>query len=88
MVEAQPANAAAWRGLGLAEQRGGHLAQAIQPYQQTVQLEPSGANFLLLAQAYEQAGQPDASRAAQSQAAAISTNLSDDNETVRRLLTQ
>lgn len=88
VVEAQPANAAAWRGLGLAEQRGGHLAQAIQPYQQTAQLEPSGANFLLLAQAYEQAGQADASRAAQSQAAAISTNLSDDNETVRRLLIQ
>ncbi|MGA9473528.1 MAG: tetratricopeptide repeat protein, partial [Terriglobales bacterium] len=86
VVEAQPANAAAWRGLGLAEQRGGHLAQAIQPYQRTAQLEPSGANFLLLAEAYEQAGQADAARAAQSQAAAISTNLNDDNETVRRLL--
>ena len=88
VLEAQPASAAAWRGLGLAEQRGGHLAQAIQPYQHAAQLEPSGSNFLLLAQACEQGGQTDAARAAQAQAAAISANLNDDNDTVQRLLTQ
>lgn len=88
VVEAQPLNASAWRGLGLAEQRSGHLAQAIPHYQQMAQLEPSGANYLLLAQAYQLAGQAEAARAAQSQAAAVSPNLDDDNGTVQRLLTQ
>jgi protein O-mannosyl-transferase len=88
VLESQPANASGWRGLGLAEQRGGHLAQAIQPYQQATGLEPSGANYLLLAQALELSGQADAAHAAQSRAQAVSPNLNDDSETVQRLLTQ
>ena len=88
VLEAQPSNAAAWRGLGLAEQRSGHLTQAIPHYQQAAQLEPSGANHLLLAQAYDLAGQPEAALAERSQAASISPNLNDDTETVQRLLTQ
>jgi len=88
VLEAQPENAAAWRGLGLAEQRGGHLAQAIPHYQHTTELEPTGTNYLLLAQACEQAGQTDAARTAQSRAAAVSANLNDDSATVQTLLTQ
>jgi Flp pilus assembly protein TadD len=88
VLQAKPANAGAWRGLGLAEQRGGHLAQAIPHYQHAMELEPTGTNCLLLAQAYEQAGQTEAARAAQSQAATISTNLNDDKATVQQLLTQ
>jgi tetratricopeptide (TPR) repeat protein len=88
VLEAQPSNAAAWRGLGLAEQRGGHLAQAIPHYQHATELEPTGTNYLLLAQACEQAGQTEAARAAQSRAASISTNLNDDHATVQTLLTQ
>ncbi|MFZ3342210.1 MAG: tetratricopeptide repeat protein [Terriglobales bacterium] len=88
VLEAQPTSAAAWRGLGLAEQRGGHVEQAIQPYQHAAQLEPSGANYLLLAQGYRQAGQVAAAQVAQSKAAGASTNLNDDNETVQRLLNQ
>ncbi len=88
VLEAQPSNAAAWRGLGLAEQRSGHLTQAIPHYQQAAQLEPSGSNHLLLAQAYDLAGQPEAALAERSQAASMSPNLNDDTETVQRLLTQ
>ena len=51
-------------------------------------LEPSGANYLLLAQALELSGQADAAHAAQSRAQAVSPNLNDDSETVQRLLTQ
>ena len=88
VLQAQPANAGAWRGLGLAEQRGGHLAQAIPHYQHAMELEPTGTNYLLLAQAYEQAGEAEPARVAQSRAAAISTNLNDDKATVQQLLTQ
>lgn len=88
VLEAQPTNAAAWRGLGLAEQRSGHLAQAIPHYQNATQMDPSAANHLLLAQAYELAGQSEAARAERAQAASISPNLNDDTETVQRLLTQ
>jgi len=88
VLQAQPANAGAWRGLGLAEQRGGHLVQAIPHYEHATELEPTGTNYLLLAQAYEQAGQAEASRVAQSRAAAISTNLNDDKATAQQLLTQ
>ncbi len=87
-LQAQPANAAAYRGLGLAEQRGGNLAMAVRCYSQSIALAPDATNYLLLAQAYDRAGQPEASRAARAQAAIISPNLNDDNATVQRLLTE
>lgn len=84
----QPTNAAAYRGLGLAEQRGGNLAQAIRDYQSAAQLEPSAVNYLLLAQALGASGETNLSRAALNEAASTSSNMNDDLDTIRRLLTQ
>ena len=88
ILQSQPANAAAYRGLALAKQRGGDLAAAIRNYQQAAQFEPSALNCLLLAQALEQAGQTEAARAAQSQAATLAPNLADDQAIAHRLLTE
>ena len=87
-LQAQPTNPAVYRGLGLAEQRSGNLPLAIRCYQQSAALEPDATNFLLLAQAYDQSNQPEPAKAARTQAAAVSTNLPDDEATVQRLLTQ
>jgi protein O-mannosyl-transferase len=87
-LQAQPTNAAVYRGLGLAEQRSGNLPFAIRCYQQSAALEADATNFLLLAQAYERSNQPEPAKAARAQAAAASTNLPDDEATVQRLLTQ
>lgn len=88
VLQAMPANAAAFRGLGLAEQRSGNLPVAIKCYAKTAALEPDGTNLLLLAQAYEAAGQPEAAEIARQNAAKASSNLNDDAATVQRLLTQ
>ncbi|MGH9641070.1 MAG: tetratricopeptide repeat protein, partial [Terriglobales bacterium] len=87
-LQAQPGNAAAYRGLGLAEQRGGNIAAALRDYQFAADLEHSATNVLLLAQAYEIAGQAEAARAARSQAASLTLNLADESATVHRLLTE
>jgi protein O-mannosyl-transferase len=88
VLHAQPANAAAFRGLGLAEQRAGNLAGAIPNYRQAAQIEPTAVNYLLLAQSLELAGQIEAARAAGSQAASLGTNWNEDAATVKRLLTE
>ena len=53
VVKEQPGNAAAYRGLGLAAQRTGAIAQAAQDYEQAVELRPTPVGYLLLAQALE-----------------------------------
>jgi hypothetical protein len=83
----QPGNPDAYRSLGLLAQRAGDIAQAAQDYQRTVALEPTPVAYLLLAQALEIQGQTEAARAAQSQAARISRDLSADIATVKQLLT-
>ncbi|MGA8300744.1 MAG: tetratricopeptide repeat protein, partial [Terriglobales bacterium] len=87
-LQAQPTNPAVYRGLGLAEQRGGNLSVAIRCYLQAASMEPDATSYLLLAQAYDQANQPEAAKAARAQAATLSSNLNDDQSTVQRLLTQ
>jgi protein O-mannosyl-transferase len=83
----QPANFAAYRGLGLAGQRSGDLGGAIQQYKRSVELEPSAVGYLLLAQALEIARQTEASRAAQERAGRMTRDLNDDLATVKQLLT-
>jgi tetratricopeptide (TPR) repeat protein len=82
----QPGNSPAYRGLGLVAQHAGDLAQAIKNYQRSVELRPSPVGYLLLAQALELAGQPEAARQAQSQAARITQDPNGDSATVRQLL--
>jgi Tfp pilus assembly protein PilF len=85
-VKRQPWNSPAYRGLGLVAQRAGDIARALANYERSVELQPSPVGYLLLAQALDLAGQADAARAAQSQAARMTPDLSDDIATVKRLL--
>jgi Tfp pilus assembly protein PilF len=85
-LDAQPANPAAYRGLGLVAQRSGNIAQAAQDYERAVELRPTPVDYLLLGHALEIAGQPEAARAAQSQAMRMTGDLNDDIATVRQLL--
>ena len=87
-LQSQPANPDGYRGLGLAEQRAGNVAPALRYYQIAFQLRPDVTNLLLIAQAEALAGQSEAAQAAQSQAARLSPNISDENATVQRLLTE
>jgi Flp pilus assembly protein TadD len=82
----QPLNSAAYRGLGLLAQRAGDIAEAAKDYQRSVELEPTPVGYLLLGHALEIGGQPEAARAAQSQAVRMTQDLNDDIATVRQLL--
>src|SRR5580704_13857413 len=82
----QPQNSAAYRGLGLVAQRAGEIAQAAKDYKRAIELQPSPVDYLLLAQALEIGGQPEAAREAQSHAARMTRDLNDDIATVRQLL--
>jgi Tfp pilus assembly protein PilF len=85
-VKQQPWNSPAYRGLGLVAQRAGDIARAVANYERSAELQPSPVGYLLLAQALDLAGQADAARAAQSQAARMTPDLSDDIATVKGLL--
>ena len=85
-LKAQPGNAMAYRGLGLAEQRTGDIAQATRDYERAVELEPSATGYLLLAQAFDLRGQTDAAGATRAQAARMTSDLSGDIAAVNRLL--
>jgi protein O-mannosyl-transferase len=85
-VKQQPWNSPAYRGLGLVAQREGDIARAVANYERSVELQPSPVGYLLLAQALELAGQADAARTAQSQAARMTPDLTDDAATVKQLL--
>ncbi len=85
-VKQQPWNSPAYRGLGLVAQRAGDIPRAVTNYERSVELQPSPVGYLLLAQALELAGQGDAARTAQSQAARMTLDLTDDIATVKQLL--
>jgi protein O-mannosyl-transferase len=82
----QPENWSAYRGLGLVAQKAGDIPLAAENYQRSVMLQPSPVGYLLLAQALARAGQADAARAAESQAAGMTRDLNDDVATVKQLL--
>ena len=82
----QPANSAAYRGLGLLAQRAGDIVEAERNYQRAVELQPSPVGYLLLGHALELGGQPQAAREANLQAARMTQDLNDDIATVRQLL--
>jgi hypothetical protein len=82
----QPESSVAYRALGLIAQRAGNLTQAAQDYQRSVDIEPTSVGYLLLAQALQSIGQPEAASTAESQAARHSRDLNSDTAIVRRLL--
>jgi len=84
----QPANSAAYRGLGLLAQRAGDLAEATKDYRQSVELQPSPVGYLLLAQALELARQDEAAHTAVSQAASMTQDFNDDLAIMKQLLAE
>jgi tetratricopeptide (TPR) repeat protein len=72
--------------LGLAAQKTGDIGHAIQNYERAVELQPTPSGYLFLAQAFEIDRQPAAARAAESQAARMAPDLSDDLAIVKRFL--
>jgi len=82
----QPGNSMAYRGLGLVAQRMGDITQATKDYERSVELQPTPVGYLLLAQALEIGGQTEAARAAQSQAARMTPDVTGDIATVKQLL--
>jgi len=82
----QPGSSGAFRGLGLAAQKTGDISHAVQEYERAVEIEPSPSGYLFLAQALDLDRQTEAARAAQSQAARMAPDLSDDLATVKYFL--
>jgi protein O-mannosyl-transferase len=74
-VQYDPEFVGAWIGLGLAAQRTGDLPLAINAYSRAVRLNPSDLGYLLLAQAFEQSGDREQSKAARHKAEALSQNI-------------
>jgi protein O-mannosyl-transferase len=79
-------NGAAYRGLGLVAQRAGDMSQALRDYERGSELQPTSVSYLLLAQALENAGQSEAARAAEAQAAQMTRDLNGDLAYVKQLL--
>lgn len=88
VLTGQPANPAAYRGLGLAAQRAGDIGRAIQYYERAVDLQPNAVGYLLLAQAFEAGGQAEGARSARDRAASMSADFNDDIATAKQLLTE
>ena len=84
----QPANSAAYRGLGLLAQRAGDLAEATKDYQRSVDLQPSPVGYLLLAQALELNHHDEAAHTAVSQAARMTQDFNDDLTVMKQLLAE
>ncbi|HLK34810.1 MAG TPA: tetratricopeptide repeat protein, partial [Terriglobales bacterium] len=87
-VDRMPANAAAWIGLGLLEQKSGDLRGAIGDYSRAARFQPTDVAFLLLAQALQKAGRGDDAQSAFSEARRWSANLEQAQQRANELLAQ
>ena len=81
-----PQNSTALMGMGLLAQSAGDLPEAIQEYSQTVTAQPSDVAYLLLARVLEQIGRVKEARAARDEAGRISSDISQAEQNVDRLL--
>ena len=82
-----PQNSTALMGMGLLAQSRGDFTEAIREYSQTVTVQPSDVAYLLLARALEQIGRVKEARAARDEAGRISSDISQAEQNVDRLLT-
>jgi protein O-mannosyl-transferase len=81
-----PLTAHQWMGLGIANQRSGNLAGAVEAYQRATRLQVSDVGFLLLAQALEKSGHTQEAKAARQQAQLISPDMAAAERTVDNVL--
>ena len=87
-LQLAPLTAHQWMGLGIADQRSGNLAAAIEAYSRSTRLQVSDVGFLLLAQALERAGRGKEAEAARQQARLVSPDLAAAQQTVNQVLGQ
>jgi len=81
-----PLSAHQWMGLGIANQRSGNLAAAIEAYSRSTRLQASDVGFLLLAQALERGGRRAEAEAARQQARLVSPDVAAAERTVQQVL--
>jgi protein O-mannosyl-transferase len=77
-----------WIDLGLAKQKSGDLAGAIQAYSEGVKVKPTDVGYLLLARALEQSGRQDEAATARQRAKVLSANFAEAQRIAERLLAQ
>jgi protein O-mannosyl-transferase len=87
-LELSPADGFALVNLGVVTQKAGDFSQAAEYYTRAIQIQPTDIAYLLLAQALEQTGRPEAARAALESAQKLSPNLDKARQNVNRLLTE
>ncbi len=77
-----------WIDLGLAKQKSGDLAGAIQAYSEGVKVKPTDVGYLLLARAFEQSGRLDEAATATQRAKVLSANFAGAQRVADRILGQ
>ncbi len=81
-----PLTAHQWIGLGIANQRSGNLAAAVEAYSRATRLQVSDVGLLLLAQALERSGRTQEAEAALQQARLVSPDLAAAQRSVDNVL--
>ena len=87
-VRLDPHKMELWIDLGLAKQKSGDLAGAIQAYSEGVKVKPTDVGYVLLARALEQSGHQDEAVTARQRAKVLSANFAESQRVAERLLAQ
>jgi tetratricopeptide (TPR) repeat protein len=87
-VRLDPHKMEIWIDLGLAKQKSGDLAGAIQAYSEGVKVKPTDVGYLLLARALEQSGRQDEAATATQRAKVLSANFAEAQRFAERILGQ
>ena len=87
-VRLDPHKMELWIDLGLAKQKSGDLAGAIQAYSEGVKVKSTDVGYLLLARAFEQSGRQDEAAMATQRAKVLSANFAEAQRIAERLLAQ
>ena len=85
-VALNPQKLAVWLDLGLARQKSGNLAGAVQAYSEGMKIQPTDVGYLLLARALEQSGRRDEAATATQRARVLSTNFAEAQRLVEKHL--
>ena len=87
-VRLDPHKMEIWIDLGLAKQKSGDLAGAIQAYSEGVKVKSTDVGYLLLARAFEQSGRQDEAAMATQRAKVLSANFAEAQRIAGRILGQ
>jgi tetratricopeptide (TPR) repeat protein len=85
-VNLRPRTLRAWLGLGLTEQKSGNYAEAVKDYTQLLAIQQWDLGYFLVARAYEQNRELEASKAAMDRARRLSDNFDELQKTAESLM--